>query len=161
MFASRFNDEYAKELADFDEFVKTRVAKKICWRYDIHSVYLTHEGHVYTRGLNSDGQLGLGDKQNRYRKDGHIMPVRILNLENIIDIYAGCHETFCIDKDFKVFAWGCNRSGQLGLGNNEDTVSPCLVEALVDHKIVAVETNACVTYFLDDQGNVYSCGYFN
>ena len=159
MFSS--NKSYQKEKEAFQQFLTTQVAKKRCAGFDRHSVFLTHEGEVYTRGYNHAGQLGLHDTVNRFRHSGSIMPTYVPDLANIIDIEVGTHFTFCLNNQGKVYAFGMNTSGQLGLGDKENKTSPCLIEALNDCTIVAIHTNSCVSYFLDDKGKVYSCGSFN
>jgi len=151
----------SSKIEELNQFLKTQVSKKICPGFDRHSVFLTHQGDVYTRGLNNNGQLGLGDTETRYRHRGHLMPIRVPGLENIIDIETGTHHTLCLNNEGHVYAFGNNTSGQLGLGDNKDKTSPCLIESLKDCVIISMKTNACVSYFLDTEGNVYSCGGFN
>src|SRR5690606_28503827 len=119
----------SRELA---EFLKT-VTKKLCSGFDKHSVFLTKEGHIYTRGLNSNGQLGLGDTINRYRNEDCLVPFHVQALKDIIDIEVGMHHTLCLDKDGHVYAFGDNKSGQLGLGDTENRKRPCLIKILENH----------------------------
>ena len=51
----------SSQVKDFNQFLKIKVTKKLCPGFDRHSVFLTNQGHVYTRGLNNNGQLGRGD----------------------------------------------------------------------------------------------------
>jgi len=89
-----------------------------------HSAAVLQNGSVYTWGSNSWGQLGLGDNVNRQT------PVLVKALQGTVisQIHCGHNHTVGIEtklaQEFgetdqaknKVYVWGCNESGQLGLG---------------------------------------------
>jgi len=81
-----------------------------------HNVALDADGHVWTWGEHSYGQLGHGlnapEKSTRPRR------VRKANMEllsNIVVIEAGGFFTLAMDKSGVLWAWGDNESGQLGI----------------------------------------------
>jgi alpha-tubulin suppressor-like RCC1 family protein len=43
------------------------------------------------------------------------MPKKVANLSNIVKVECGIDYTMCIDKDGKLYSWGSNRYGQLGV----------------------------------------------
>ena len=77
-------------------------------------VALKADGTVWTWGLNSHGQLGLGDKEKRTEPEK-------TNMKNVIDIAAGTSFTAILRKDGTVWTVGQNNYGQLGDGTNTDT----------------------------------------
>ena len=145
-------------LSALEDFKKTQVIKKVTAGFDRHCAFLTKDGHVYTRGANWCGQLGLGDFISRYRKDGVFMPIRIRDLENIIDIEVASHRTFCLNQIGQVYAFGLNSNGELGVGDTVNRNAPQLIIALQHTIIISIQAYSDVTYFLDMNGQVYVCG---
>jgi alpha-tubulin suppressor-like RCC1 family protein len=85
---------------------------------------LTNIGKVYSFGYNGYGNLGLGDTANRnipnlihFEFDG--MPV---------DIRAGDHHSIIFTDTNKVYSFGRNDDGQLGLGDTVNRNIPTLIE---------------------------------
>lgn len=83
--------------------------------YEGHSLAIDSEGYVWAWGSNDYGQLGINSYQD---KD---IPFKISTLDDIIEISAGGEDghSMALDKDGRVWAWGSNQSGQLGLGSAE------------------------------------------
>jgi len=74
---------------------------------------LRDDGTVWAWGANGNGQLG----------DGHshastAFPRRVNRITNITSISAGMHHSLALCGDGMVWAWGYNRFGQLGNGND-------------------------------------------
>ena len=74
------------------------------------SAAIAADGHVWTWGTNSSGQLG--DGTNTDRAD----PVAVVNLDRVVAIAAGSFHVLALRDDHTVWAWGLNQSGQLGNG---------------------------------------------
>ena len=78
--------------------------------------FITNDGNVYGTGYNGRGALGLGDYNNRY------YATRIANISNIVHFqtfvtpndYAYC---VAYDNSGRLWSWGINNYGQLGLGH--------------------------------------------
>ena len=73
---------------------------------------------------------------------------------------AGNNHTLCVNAGGRVFAWGENELGQLGVGDKENRVVPTLVTGLLKTKTVVQVTagwehTACLTA----DGLVFVCGY--
>ena len=87
-----------------------------------NSVIETNGGRVFVFGNNYYGQLGLGDTTNRAVPTeltaplGEINATKPLARGNIKKITAGSYSTFVETKDGKLYAFGNNSYGQLGLG---------------------------------------------
>lgn len=74
---------------------------------------------------------------------------KIINSLNIRDICFGKDFNFIIDENGKLYSWGLNSNGQLGLGHIDDINEPQLVEMISKFDVVGIscsETHcACVT----------------
>ena len=82
------------------------------------------EGSLFVWGYGGDGELGLGDRNDR------LVPTVVPNLQGVVTIAAGVDHSLSLDMDGTVMAWGRNSSGQLGLGDTEERLSPTVVEGL-------------------------------
>jgi alpha-tubulin suppressor-like RCC1 family protein len=126
-----------------------------------HSVAIGDNGQLYAWGDNFYGQLGNGDNF------GRPAPTRVTLPEGVThwtDVWAGGHCTFARGNDGKVYGWGRNREGELGIGtvNSEgpfDVSSPVTVllpAGVTGWKSIAV--GRYHTLALDDQGRLYGWG---
>lgn len=87
------------------------------------SMLLSTNGHLYSFGKeNSQGQLGHNDRSPRN------LPTLIEKLkvggELIKSVSCGFKHVICKNGLGKVFVWGANDCGQLGLGTYVDELSP-------------------------------------
>ncbi|KAJ3096928.1 Regulator of chromosome condensation [Physocladia obscura] len=97
-----------------------------------NGTYLIHEnGVIFALGLNNYGQLGVGDT------DEHLIPVPLspvveyankesggaVDTVEIISISGSFHHTVALDKNGRVFTFGRNDDGQLGTGDNAESLS--------------------------------------
>lgn len=94
-----------------------KIKKVICNNDSM--IVLTIFGEAYVLGLNEYGKLGIGD-DHRMRI---CFPIKI-NLENIVDIVSGDSYHIAITKCGKLYSWGKNDFGQLGLGHYNDMNTP-------------------------------------
>ncbi|UIZ23038.1 hypothetical protein KXD40_003811 [Peronospora effusa] len=91
-----------------------------------HTAIVTVDGAVYTFGRNDYGQLGLGHKLHMFRPT----VVKSLSRMRITQVACGCYHTLALSDDGKVFPFGRNNHGQLGLETSVDCLSPQLISAL-------------------------------
>ncbi|NYE62719.1 hypothetical protein FHW58_003938 [Duganella sp. 1224] len=68
----------------------------------------TAGGTLWAWGLNSNGQLGLGDQVNRS------VPTLIGKDTNWVGVWAGKYHVVALKSDGTLWAWGRNSEGQLG-----------------------------------------------
>jgi len=89
-------------------------------------------------------------------------PIRLEALKDvpITSTNIGSNSAFClaITEDGKVYSWGRNENGQLGVGNTKDKFCPTLVNEISGYHIVKITTGKGHTLFLTDDGRVLSCG---
>lgn len=114
-----------------------------------HSLLLTSEGKVYSFGLGSSGQLGLGDYEDRY------IPELIPELHNIVQISAGLLHSLALTANGNVYSFGINNRGQLGAPINR-RANPVLISGL--NNIIQVSAGAYHSLVLTSDGQVLSFG---
>ncbi|XP_066480523.1 protein RCC2-like [Tiliqua scincoides] len=83
-----------------------------------HSLLITTEGKLWSWGRNDKGQLGHGDTK---RVDAP-KPVEVLSSETVVLAACGRNHTLVLTESGSIFAFGENKMGQLGLGNQTDAV---------------------------------------
>ena len=90
-----------------------------------HTVFLDTFGRVYVCGLNSNGQLGIG--QTAEAKTPAV--VSSISSQHITNVASGHYHVFAIAEDGVLWAWGANSFGQLGLGDAVNRYVPRPVSA--------------------------------
>jgi RCC1 and BTB domain-containing protein len=103
-----------------------------------HTVFVTRAGKVLVTGYNDNGQCGLGSTaQVRQPTE-----VPLLAGEDIVRayVYNGCEHTVVLGRDGRLFSFGYNYRGQLGLGSTTSECVPRQVRALGARRVVQVWT---------------------
>ncbi len=114
-FAAPGNELFIK-MYDSYSTAKTRVIKKISTKGD-HTLYLMADGTVRAMGANAYGQLGIGYVGGENITDAYEPTEQVTGLSNIVDIAAGHQFSLALDSNGRIYAWGNNKDGQLGIGN--------------------------------------------
>eukprot|EP01116_Phalansterium_solitarium_P018381 TRINITY_DN4848_c0_g1_i4.p1 TRINITY_DN4848_c0_g1~~TRINITY_DN4848_c0_g1_i4.p1 ORF type:complete len:331 (-),score=67.22 TRINITY_DN4848_c0_g1_i4:64-1056(-) len=134
---------------------------KVATGYE-HSLFLHASGLVYAAGSNRFGQLGLG-----YVGTAVVFPdpvvVVIPSGTVLVDIAAGLYHNIALDNQGRIWAWGYNQRGQLGLPLNPDPFagfqrvpSPTVVPtSFRPASVSAAEQQSAI---LDVDGRVWMCG---
>jgi len=80
-----------------------------------HTCGVTYDGRGFCWGSNSNGKLGVGptDPNN---DNVNAIPLQVLNVYNWAYISPSATHTCGITTDGKLFCWGANISGRLGIG---------------------------------------------
>lgn len=89
-------------------------------------IALSQEGKVYTWGNNATGQLGSGNKTNA-STPAQIKSGAIPSGTKITKVWAGADSAYALGDDKKLYAWGANTHGQLGVGDQTDRLTPIAV----------------------------------
>lgn len=129
---------------------------------DYNSAAITKGGALYMWGNNSEGQLGIGSKDNRStaaKKVGGLKNVKKVSISG-----AGTFFSFvaAITGDGTLYMWGDNKKGQLGDGTSTDAYTPVQpkLEENVKVKQVALGSSSYGhTVALSTDRQVYTWGY--
>ncbi|XP_048005438.1 probable E3 ubiquitin-protein ligase HERC2 [Leguminivora glycinivorella] len=121
-----------------------------------HALALTADGKVYSWGEGEDGKLGHGNKQTLES------PKLIESLagERVISIACGSAHSACVTARGHLYTWGMGEYGRLGHGDDATQLSPKLVEALQNVRVVQVACGSrdAQTLALTACGKVFSWG---
>ena len=119
-----------------------------------HSVFVTKRGKLFVVGYNENGQCGLGNTQQARG------PHALYALENEdvaqVHVYNGCEHTLAITTEGKLYSFGYNYRGQLGLGTTTSEVSPQLVRSLSTRRVVSAASSYHHSLILCDDGSLFS-----
>ena len=102
-----------------------------------HVVAVTQEGDMYVWGRNDMGQLGLGfqgaeDTRTRYKPTLlELFSANGVKLE-VIDVALGLEHTVVLVSGGRVYAWGSNQHGQLGIDVTPDLTPFTSVPTAID-----------------------------
>lgn len=118
-----------------------------------HACVQTNEGALYCWGKNVQGQLGLGDTQQRTSPE--LVDVAGRTVERLS---AGGDFTCARGTDATLFCWGANGRGQLGIGTTDAQSKPTQVKTLGTRvgRISAGGAHVCI--FTEDDGQVWCWG---
>ncbi|XP_031387743.1 ultraviolet-B receptor UVR8-like isoform X2 [Punica granatum] len=121
------------------------------WR---HTISVSASGGLYTFGWSKYGQLGHGDFED------HLVPHKLEALSGsfISQISGGWRHTMALTSDGKLYGWGWNKFGQVGVGDNIDHCSPVQVKFPHDQKVVQVSCGWRHTLAVTERNNVFSWG---
>jgi len=119
------------------------------------SALLTARGLVYTAGCGMDGRLGTGITIPPLSAPDQTNPMRVPNLDNIVDLDLGEFGGAALRSDGRLFTWGRSWGGE----NGHKDQSPGFPELVVhDNRVKQVARGRQHLVFVDDAGAVYSCG---
>ncbi|TNV78494.1 hypothetical protein FGO68_gene9950 [Halteria grandinella] len=83
------------------------------------------------------------------------------NKGRIAKVGLGCGFMSVVDEEGRVFSWGDNYAGQLGLGDDIHREQPTLLQTLADQVIVDVSSGFQHCAYLNDKGTVFGIGKNN
>ena len=134
------------------------------------TVVLKEDGTVWTSGLNTYGQLGIGSTDNTYEQkqvlkeeydaDGNQI---ISELTDIVKISVSEEHVLALTKDGEVYGFGHNTYGQLGL--NDETHRSYANKMLATdgvnylNNIIDISAGEYLSVMLTKDGEVLTCGY--
>ncbi|XP_044059535.1 probable E3 ubiquitin-protein ligase HERC6 isoform X2 [Siniperca chuatsi] len=122
-----------------------------------HSLALTKGGDVFSWGLNSHGQLGLGKEVSL-----QYTPVLVIALTGVAvtQISAGATHTLFLTLPGLVYCCGANKSGQLGLNRVDEKgrFNICMVPALRPLGVSFISCGEAHSAVLTKDGQVFTFG---
>eukprot|EP01017_Pseudomicrothorax_dubius_P031314 TRINITY_DN3984_c0_g1_i5.p1 TRINITY_DN3984_c0_g1~~TRINITY_DN3984_c0_g1_i5.p1 ORF type:complete len:875 (-),score=162.05 TRINITY_DN3984_c0_g1_i5:35-2659(-) len=160
----------SRESRSIPTMVEKLAAKSIsyvsCGHY--HTAVVTKESLAMTFGSNKNGQLGLGDFDERLSPT----QVEYLNSKVVARVTCGANQTFFLTNDGQMYACGNNRSNKLGFSNpdfiNKNIKYPEPVNLPyydmegnrqeVKQEVVLVSTSSNFSLAINKQGDVYTWG---
>ena len=114
-----------REVADLAD---VELEKVTCGAHHTIAVATAPEREVYAWGWGDFGRLGTGDPGDRHAPT----PVRALRGVHVEHVACGDSHCLVVARDGTLFSFGRNQNGQLGLGDTEDRLSPCVVQFFRD-----------------------------
>ncbi|XP_072351445.1 probable E3 ubiquitin-protein ligase HERC3 [Scyliorhinus torazame] len=126
---------------------------------EAHTVALNDQGQVFSWGAGRDGQLGIDSTEETIR-----IPRLIRTLSGCVVIQVTCGGWHCmaLTKDGRLFAWGQNVHGQLGLGKGYSSqTSPQCVKSLTGIPLAQIATGGMHSFTLSLSGAVFGWGRNN
>ncbi|BDR53262.1 hypothetical protein KIM372_11690 [Bombiscardovia nodaiensis] len=130
-----------------------------------HTLALGSDGKAYAWGDNQFGELGDGTTVQRLK------PVRVSTPAGVkfVKVQAGGgvdqlmykvgYQSLALTDNGRIYSWGHNYSGELGLGNNIDQSTPQLVPMPAGvNKFTDILTIWGASFGLADNGKVYAWG---
>ncbi|XP_051152164.1 ultraviolet-B receptor UVR8 [Andrographis paniculata] len=121
------------------------------------TMFLTSQGHVYTCGINTHGQLGHGDTQERPTPQ----KVELLGcVASIVQIAAGPTYGLAVADNGTLFSFGSGTNFCLGHGEQHNELRPRAVQSFDRRGIHVVQVSAGDEHVvaLDSSGHVYTWG---
>ncbi|KAL4494090.1 hypothetical protein ABPG72_016046 [Tetrahymena utriculariae] len=89
------------------------------------TMFLSVQGTLFSSGQNTSGELGHGDRL--FRKSPQLISSFKKFGEKIKQVSCGLKHTVCLSALGKVFSWGNNTFGQLGVGDTKYRAYPQLI----------------------------------
>ena len=117
------------------------------------TVAIATDGTLWSCGYNGRGELGLGDTTNR-----SILVQELLGKNNWNTISCGGVWNMAIDTDGKLWSWGYNPDGQLGLGDTNNRSIPTQVGLLTNWQSIGCTTGSAITAAIKSDGTLWTWG---
>jgi RCC1 and BTB domain-containing protein len=149
---NKLNDEFkerVKILYVFENY------ENIFFQKGYNVFIVTKDDKTYSFGENSDNQLGFGHN----RVVNEIQIVEELCGQQIIDFANGSEHCIARNSSGKVYCWGCNRWGLLGIGSQDFSYpKPILNQYLNNENVTDISCGNRHSLVLTNCGEVYAWG---
>ena len=167
IFARVCQDDYFWKLRYQQDFGLDSPPMRMTWR-DYYQLTIENNrslpfsvGYGYLGVIDKKSQLSMwGENRTAQLGNGTIVSTGVpqIVLSNVRQVSCGAYETGAITKDGKVYTWGGNPRGSLGLGSRQDTIIlvPTLVE--LPEKVRKIDIGHSGSIVLTEDGKVYIWG---
>ncbi|KAK5861160.1 hypothetical protein PBY51_022576 [Eleginops maclovinus] len=118
-----------------------------------HTIVSTWQGSVYSAGRNQEGQLGLGHCDNT---SSFLLLQPFCCYAPITQLSAGCNTSAALTEDGRLFMWGDNSQGQIGLGDEGFSAEPR--EVGVGEAVIWVSCGYHHSAFVTAEGDLFTFG---
>lgn len=123
---------------------------------DSHYAALTSSGELYMWGDNRYNQQGVYTKPSALQiPEPHVVP---FGGTRIRAIACGKNHTVCVSEQGRVFAWGKNKRGELGVGDTEPRPAPALVPGLGPDPTILIACGPHTSAAYSSKGDLYMWG---
>lgn len=125
-----------------------------------HAVALTSDGVVATfANSNSSGQQGTNNTSSSATPVAIVDANGVMTGETIVGVAAAVNSTLARSSSGKLFSWGANTSGQLGVGDTTQRTVPVLVVgSLVGKTVTAMAMGNTAAYAIASDNTLHSWG---
>jgi uncharacterized repeat protein (TIGR02543 family) len=127
-----------------------------------HSAALTENGQVYLWGNNQFGQLGDGSTSNRSSPHNITNSFNLSANDKIIQVSLGYNHSSVLSQDGKVYIWGRNNQGQLGIDSDTNMLIPQNItnsfNLTEDDKVIQISMGSAHSSALTQNGKVFTWG---
>lgn len=122
-----------------------------------HASVLTTEGDMYTFGQGEFGRLGHGGEQDILVPT--MIPRELFAGSRVVMVSTGQSHSAAVTTEGALFAWGNGAGFRLGLGDNDDRLTPTRVLAPLDRsRVRMVDCGSWRTLIVTEDGLLYVCG---
>ena len=132
---------------------------------ETHTVLLDENGHVWTVGDNTYGQLGQPQSSGGKYPNSALQRITAgIGDTKITAISAGPGYTFLLDENGHLWSAGSNQYGQLGRSENVGDYYGAtqkferVTDGLGDTKIVSISAGGYIALAIDENGHIWSVG---
>lgn len=124
---------------------------------------LSSQGRLFTWGFNANGQLGTGNTDMLFNPNDITNRFNLMSNERFITLSLGYWHTAAVTSEGRLFTWGFNAGGQLGVGTVEQRENPTDITPLFNlrpnEKIIDVELSHYHSAALTSDGRIFMWGF--
>lgn len=145
-----------------EELADIKIDQIACGAY--FSLAISQSGQVFSWGDAAYGQLGYGTYTKQTYPVKMQLPKIMGQVPRISSVSAGSKHCALLTEDGEVLVTGCNKNGQLGIGNYINSTKPVLNNFIVDkvelvccgenHTQVYTKTQKVLAFGSNDQGQL-------
>jgi alpha-tubulin suppressor-like RCC1 family protein len=123
-----------------------------------HSAATTSEGLLYTWGSGSFGKLGHGEPTDESTPRKVALDQLVGGARQVEKVGCGFAHTIAICSSYDVLVWGSGFKGKLGLGDDQNRLTPTPIPALKRKHIRDIACGSFHTIAVTETGDVFSWG---